>query len=159
MDNEDIPEGYDIIGDIHGHGEELLALLEKLDYFHDGVSYLHENRQALFLGDFVDRGPDSRGVIDFILDLPAELDVSSALEAYAEGEETDTPVKRLFDLLAECLNQGVLPESFVAAEMKAGRLRRDAFKMLERSGYSRGRPSRKCDEGGLLAEFGIDQTL
>jgi hypothetical protein len=42
MVNTDIHYGYDVIGDIHGHGDELLALLEKLGYSHDGISYRHE---------------------------------------------------------------------------------------------------------------------
>ena len=67
MVNTDIPDGYDVIGDIHGHGDELLALLEKLGYSHDGVSYIHENRQALFLGDFVDRGDQQKRVLDTVM--------------------------------------------------------------------------------------------
>lgn len=56
--------GYDVIGDIHGHGDELLALLQKLGYYHDGICYRHDSRQALFLGDFVDRGPKQRLVVE-----------------------------------------------------------------------------------------------
>jgi len=63
------PEGYDVIGDIHGHGDELLALLGRLGYSHDGTSYTHENRQALFLVDFVDRGDQQKLVLD---SLPAK---------------------------------------------------------------------------------------
>ena len=67
MVNTDTPDGYDVIGDIHGHGDELLALLENLGYSHDGVSYIHENRQALFLGDFVDRGNQQKLVLDTVM--------------------------------------------------------------------------------------------
>ncbi len=67
MSKPDSPEGYDVIGDIHGHGDELLALLKKLGYFHDGVSYRHNNRQVLFLGDFVDRGPGQRLVLQTVM--------------------------------------------------------------------------------------------
>ncbi len=49
------------IGDIHGCAEELKTLLHKLD--------LGPNSTILFLGDYVDRGPDSKGVIETILDL------------------------------------------------------------------------------------------
>ena len=38
MRKPDLPEGYDVIGDIHGHGDELLALLQRLGYYHDGIS-------------------------------------------------------------------------------------------------------------------------
>ena len=67
MSKSDGPEGYDVIGDIHGHADELLALLEKLGYFHDGISYRHESRQAMFLGDFVDRGPGQRRVLQTVM--------------------------------------------------------------------------------------------
>jgi len=51
---------YDIIGDIHGHADELEELLTKLGYSKDakGVYTPGEpDRQAIFVGDFVDRGP------------------------------------------------------------------------------------------------------
>lgn len=67
MTNVKLPAGYDVIGDIHGHGDELLALLEKLGYRHDGASYTHESRQVLFLGDFVDRGEQQKLVLDTVM--------------------------------------------------------------------------------------------
>ena len=49
---------YDIIGDIHGYATELKALLTKMDYQEvDGV-WQHPERKVIFLGDFVDRGPE-----------------------------------------------------------------------------------------------------
>ncbi|MBR9869511.1 MAG: metallophosphoesterase [Gammaproteobacteria bacterium] len=49
---------YDLIGDIHGHASELKALLTKMDYQEiDGV-WQHPERKVIFLGDFVDRGPE-----------------------------------------------------------------------------------------------------
>ncbi|NEC28508.1 polynucleotide kinase-phosphatase [Streptomyces sp. SID8111] len=51
---------FDIIGDIHGCSAELDALLGKLGYT-DGVH--PEGRTAVFVGDLVDRGPDSPGVL------------------------------------------------------------------------------------------------
>ncbi len=54
---------YDLIGDIHGCAQTLQALLEKLDYSHDGTCYRHPDRQVIFLGDFVDRGPFQRETI------------------------------------------------------------------------------------------------
>ena len=47
---------YDIIGDIHGHAEKLIALLIKLGYENQGRSYCHPERKVIFLGDFIDRG-------------------------------------------------------------------------------------------------------
>ncbi|MEC4575711.1 polynucleotide kinase-phosphatase [Streptomyces virginiae] len=51
---------FDIIGDIHGCSSELETLLAKLGY-EDGVH--PEGRTAVFVGDLVDRGPDSPGVL------------------------------------------------------------------------------------------------
>ncbi|MEU3281697.1 polynucleotide kinase-phosphatase [Streptomyces antibioticus] len=51
---------FDIIGDIHGCSAELEALLGKLGYA-DGVH--PEGRKAVFVGDLVDRGPDSPAVL------------------------------------------------------------------------------------------------
>ncbi|MFJ4978504.1 polynucleotide kinase-phosphatase [Streptomyces coeruleorubidus] len=51
---------FDIIGDIHGCSAELESLLDKLGYT-DGVH--PEGRTAVFVGDLVDRGPDSPGVL------------------------------------------------------------------------------------------------
>ncbi|WP_328409875.1 polynucleotide kinase-phosphatase [Streptomyces violaceus] len=51
---------FDIVGDIHGCAAELESLLGKLGYT-DGVH--PEGRTAVFVGDLVDRGPDSPGVL------------------------------------------------------------------------------------------------
>ncbi|GHG96023.1 polynucleotide kinase-phosphatase [Streptomyces rubradiris] len=57
---------FDIIGDIHGCSSELEALLAKLGYA-DGVH--PEGRTAVFVGDLVDRGPDSPGVLRRVMSM------------------------------------------------------------------------------------------
>ncbi|MGW2642348.1 polynucleotide kinase-phosphatase [Streptomyces sp. NPDC001348] len=57
---------FDIIGDIHGCSRELESLLEKLGYT-DGVH--PEGRTAVFVGDLVDRGPDSPGVLRRVMSM------------------------------------------------------------------------------------------
>ncbi|MEX2600104.1 MAG: metallophosphoesterase family protein [Balneolaceae bacterium] len=49
------------IGDIHGCLETLKALLAKLESY--------PNHRLIFIGDYIDRGPDSKGVIDFLIKL------------------------------------------------------------------------------------------
>jgi serine/threonine protein phosphatase 1 len=49
------------IGDIHGEREALEALIEALP--------LRDDDRLIFMGDYVDRGADSRGVVDFLIDL------------------------------------------------------------------------------------------
>lgn len=60
-------QGYDIIGDIHGHADELKALLAKLDYHWVDGCYRHESRKVIFLGDFIDRGPKQREVLQTVI--------------------------------------------------------------------------------------------
>ncbi|SDF73324.1 Calcineurin-like phosphoesterase [Onishia taeanensis] len=53
-------EGYDLIGDVHGCGATLAALLEKLGYHLRQGVYRHPRRRVIFLGDLIDRGPRIR---------------------------------------------------------------------------------------------------
>jgi hypothetical protein len=56
---------YDIVGDIHGHALELLQLLNKLGYNRQKEGhYAHPERKMVFVGDYIDRGPYPREVID-----------------------------------------------------------------------------------------------
>src|SRR5690554_5746752 len=48
---------YDVIGDIHGHADKLVQLLQKMDYTKTSRVWQHPSRKALFLGDYIDRGP------------------------------------------------------------------------------------------------------
>ena len=59
--------GYDVIGDIHGCATELEALLDVLGYERgvDGA-YRHQERQAIFVGDLIDRGPDQLRVLQTV---------------------------------------------------------------------------------------------
>ncbi|MFO0394815.1 MAG: AAA family ATPase, partial [Lysobacteraceae bacterium] len=71
-DRRDEHGPFDLIGDIHGCYDELLALLAKLGYAVGGtreapqVSAPH-GRKAVFVGDLVDRGPDSPGVLRLVM--------------------------------------------------------------------------------------------
>lgn len=47
-----------IIGDVHGHYDALIALLDKVALNYDD--------QVYFLGDLIDRGPKSAQVVDFV---------------------------------------------------------------------------------------------
>ena len=57
---------HDIIGDIHGYADELKLLLAKLGYHKNGQSYRHPTRTAIFVGDFIDRGPRIREALDIV---------------------------------------------------------------------------------------------
>jgi hypothetical protein len=48
---------FDLIGDIHGHADRPKSLLLTMDYQQKNGSYSHPERKALFIGDYIDRGP------------------------------------------------------------------------------------------------------
>ncbi|WP_317196622.1 metallophosphoesterase [Carboxylicivirga linearis] len=58
--------GYDIIGDVHGHYSELKMLLKRMGYSRDNGFWEHPERKAVFVGDFINRGPNSLKVIQAI---------------------------------------------------------------------------------------------
>src|ERR1700676_204139 len=57
---------YDLIGDIHGHADELIQLLAALGYHKHGGIYSHPERKVIFLGDFIDRGPKIREGLEIV---------------------------------------------------------------------------------------------
>ena len=57
---------YDIIGDIHGHASLLKNLLVSLGYVRNRSGYFHPERKAVFVGDFVNRGPEIRQTVELI---------------------------------------------------------------------------------------------
>ena len=59
---------FDVIGDVHGCRSELEALLAKLGY--DVHARRHpDGRKLVFLGDLVDRGPDTPGVLRIVMSM------------------------------------------------------------------------------------------
>ena len=60
-----------VVGDIHGRADLLHALLRKIaiDAARNEVGV---RREVIFLGDYVDRGPDSRHAVDLVLSTMAE---------------------------------------------------------------------------------------
>lgn len=53
------------VGDIHGCRDQLVALLAKVRP--------QPSDQLIFLGDYIDRGPHSKQVVDYLLDLSCRL--------------------------------------------------------------------------------------
>ncbi len=56
----------DLIGDIHGYADKLEALLEKLGYVKNSGVYSHPERKVLFIGDYIDRGPQIRETLEIV---------------------------------------------------------------------------------------------
>lgn len=58
---------YDIFGDIHGHANDLKNLLHKMGYSLSVNGYYHHpKRQAIFVGDYIDRGIHSKEVVQIV---------------------------------------------------------------------------------------------
>lgn len=58
----------DFIGDVHGHLDELRALLQKLGYVESAGAFRYPGgeRSVVFLGDYVDRGPKVRETVNLV---------------------------------------------------------------------------------------------
>jgi protein phosphatase len=119
------PGPFDLIGDVHGCLGELTALLEKLGWAlvrdADGapVSAHHPaGRTAVFLGDLVDRGPDTPGVLRLAMGMVADgvaLAVAGNHENKLVRALRGRDVRRTHGL-AESLDQlGARPAEFVTA--------------------------------------------
>jgi hypothetical protein len=85
---------YDVIGDIHGHADALQRLLVALGYARRGSCWRHPDRTAVFLGDFIDRGPAIREVLEIVRPMVEEgaaLAVMGNHEMNAIGYHTPHP--------------------------------------------------------------------
>jgi len=60
-------QSYDIIGDIHGHANDLSSLLNELGYEDSEGCFKHPDRKVIFLGDFIDRGINQKRVLDIVM--------------------------------------------------------------------------------------------
>ncbi len=67
-----------VVGDIHGCLEELRCLIERLP--------LRDADRIVFLGDYIDRGPYSKGVVSFLLELHK---ASSVETVFLKGNHED----------------------------------------------------------------------
>ena len=84
LNRPDLSGPFDIIGDVHGCYDELIALLTQLGYKTGSPAGTTDNkvdsnnravprhprgRQAIFVGDLVDRGPASDRVLELVMDM------------------------------------------------------------------------------------------
>jgi Calcineurin-like phosphoesterase len=57
---------FDIVGDVHGQLDKLIALLTHLGYRDSGGAWRHADRSVIFLGDLIDRGPKQLATVDLV---------------------------------------------------------------------------------------------
>ncbi|MDY6973688.1 MAG: metallophosphoesterase, partial [Thermodesulfobacteriota bacterium] len=67
-----------IIGDVHG-------CLDMLKRLMDRISWQPDKDRLIFLGDYIDRGKDPKGVVDYILAL---VECSSHVECLMGNHES-----------------------------------------------------------------------
>lgn len=92
---------YDIIGDIHGHFHTLESLLIKLGYTCADGLWGHEGRRALFLGDYIDRGPMPRHTLELVRGM---VDAGHA-HALMENHELNAVAYHTYNAAGEPLRQ------------------------------------------------------
>ena len=77
---------HDIIPDIHGQYDKLVAALTGLGYRHIAGAWRHSNpaRTCAFLGDFIDRGPRNADVIHVVRHM---LDAGTAIALMGNADK------------------------------------------------------------------------
>lgn len=120
------------IGDVHGELDKLKTLFGKLEFAKEDT--------IIFLGDYIDRGPDSKGVIDFILSLKDQCNLV-LLKGNHEAFFLDTlqyPQGKMAESWmlnggVKCLNSYVPIERWCEEDPleKMEELHRDFFKNLQ----------------------------
>jgi Calcineurin-like phosphoesterase len=61
-----VTSAFDVIGDIHGQYDKLVALLLHLGYSESGGIWRHPDRTVIFVGDLIDRGPKQMETVHLV---------------------------------------------------------------------------------------------
>lgn len=80
------------VGDIHGCLDLLKSLVEVI--LADAASIDASRKVVIFLGDYIDRGPDSRGVLRYLIDLPKDVGIEWR---FLKGNHEEAMLKFLDD--------------------------------------------------------------
>ncbi len=88
------------IGDIHGCADRLAILLQRL-------SYDRELDTLVFLGDYINRGPDSKGVLDILTELKKECSDVYFLKGNHEQELLEYSATGHVDSLRALRSMGI----------------------------------------------------
>lgn len=91
-----VPDGVVVwaIGDVHGRLDLLKPLVEAV--LADAAATAATRKVVIFLGDYIDRGPHSRGVIRYLVDLPKDLGIEWR---FLKGNHEEAMLKFLADPL------------------------------------------------------------
>ncbi|GAA0611232.1 metallophosphoesterase family protein [Brevundimonas kwangchunensis] len=89
-----LPDGIVVwaVGDIHGCLDLLKGLVDQIMV--DAAATTAERKVVIFLGDYIDRGPDSRGVLEYLLKLPRDIGIEWR---FLKGNHEEAMLKFLDD--------------------------------------------------------------
>ncbi len=130
-DRRDLHGPFEIIGDVHGCADELRDLLTTLGWVVDldgdtAVGGHHpDGRMAIFVGDLVDRGPDTPGVLRLVMGL---VDAGNALCVTGNHE---AKLVRALRGGKVTVSHG-LAESLAQLEAQSTEFRADALAFMDR---------------------------
>lgn len=145
MDERHKGSGWTIaIGDVHGHYDKLVNLLKECRSFAGDRSH-----RFVFIGDYIDRGPRSREVIELLLELERTCPVPPV---FLMGNHEDMLLKALHDTAAKAhwfANGGI-----ATLESYAGADRSDLFKA--HAAWLQARPLSFDDGQRLYVHAGIN---
>ena len=109
-------EAFDVIGDVHGQHEKLVALLRHLGFELREGAWRHPGRRAIFVGDLIDRGPQQVATVNLVR---AMVDAGSARCVLGNHE---------FNAISWCTPDPLRPGHFLRDHHKPGnRAQHQAF--------------------------------
>lgn len=147
---------FDIIGDVHSCGSELIAMLELLGYLpsENLFDYAHpENRQIVFVGDLTDRGPKSCLVLSIV---QAMIKSGSALSVLGNHDDKllrylkgrNVKISHGLDLTIDQIEENIQPD-------KKEQFKNGVVEMLEKTPYYL-----VLDDGKLIVSHaGLEESL
>ena len=110
------------IGDIHGCVKQLVALQDKI---FDYPTFNKDKDLLLYLGDYIDRGPSPKGVIDLILQLQAKGIKSVFLKGNHEQFMIDYLFNKINNLNSWIMNGA--DQTFKSYDIEVAEFIKDGF--------------------------------
>ena len=139
-----------MVGDVHGHLDELLAALADAGLIDDEASWSGGEDHLWFLGDFVDRGPDGVGVIDLVMRLGEEAAEAGGSVSSLIGNH-EVLLLGMYRFGDEQVPDSMGPRSFARSWLLNGGLRSDQDRLTdEHVEWLTNRPVLKLRDDHLL---------
>lgn len=140
---------FDVVGDLHGCLEELKALLADMAYEEANGKWGHAaGRRLVFVGDLVNKGPDSAGTLDLVMRL-----VEQGMAFCVPGNHDDKLLRKLKGQQVE--EDAAFTECVAQIEKKGPEFTAAAVQFLE------GLPAHVELSGGdlVVAHAGLKQEM